>query len=220
MVVTASRIGLLLMVAATCWAHDPITTKLVYTKEISRIFQKRCVSCHQEGGSAPMPLTNYMEVRPWAVAIKEQVLRRAMPPWGAVKGFGDFSPDLGLTQEEIAIVSAWVLGGAPEGDPLFLAESTKAEAEKLKPLGSLTAVDTRIVLTKPFRLTAIEPQPAKGVDSIRITAKLPGGRTVPLLWLKNYNAEWKQAFRFRQPLQLPAGTVIQASAPLRFQLAS
>lgn len=211
---------LMMMVAGACWAHDPITTKLTYTKEISRIFHKRCVSCHQEGGSAPMPLTNYVEVRPWAVSIKDQVLRRAMPPWGAVKGFGDFSPDMGLTQEEIAIISAWVLGGAPEGDPSFLAESIKADAEKLKPLGPLTAVNTRIVLAKPLRLTAIQPQPVKVIESIRITAKLPGGRLVPLLWLKNYNTAWKQAFRFRKPLQFPAGTVIQASGPLRFQLAS
>src|SRR6266481_4227814 len=89
-------------------AHDIITTKLTYTRDVSRIFQRRCISCHGPGSS--IPLTSYDEVRPWAVAIKEQVLARSMPPWGAVKGFGDFSPDRALTQDEILIIAAWVVG--------------------------------------------------------------------------------------------------------------
>jgi hypothetical protein len=59
-------------------AHDIITTQLTYTHEISRIFARRCISCHDEGSS--IPLTRYDEVRPWAVDIKEQVLARLMPP--------------------------------------------------------------------------------------------------------------------------------------------
>ena len=50
-------------------------------------------------------------------AIKEEVLERRMPPWGAVKGFGQFQDDQGLTQEQIGLIADWVEGGAPEGDP-------------------------------------------------------------------------------------------------------
>jgi hypothetical protein len=35
-------------------------------------------------------MMRYTEVQPRAVAIKEAVLSRRMPPWGAVKGYGDF----------------------------------------------------------------------------------------------------------------------------------
>src|SRR5687767_7300477 len=102
-------------------AHDPVTTSLTWSQEISRIFIKRCVSCHRDGGSAPMTLTSYGEARPWAKAIKEEVLDRKMPPWGAVKGFGEFRNDASLTQDEVLRIAEWVEGGAPEGDPQYLA---------------------------------------------------------------------------------------------------
>src|SRR2546430_3953030 len=37
--------------AAAARAHEPITTKLTWTQEISRIVYKRCASCHREGGA-------------------------------------------------------------------------------------------------------------------------------------------------------------------------
>src|SRR5215204_4019593 len=112
---------LLLGLAGTgfLFAHDPVSTKLTWTQEISRIVHKRCVSCHREGRPAPMSLLTYENARPWAKAIKEEVLNRSMPPWGAVKGFGDFRDDPSLTQDEINRIAEWVEGGAPEGDPAY-----------------------------------------------------------------------------------------------------
>jgi hypothetical protein len=43
-------------------AHDIITTKLTYTRDVSRILARRCASCHGEGSA--LPLTTYREVRP------------------------------------------------------------------------------------------------------------------------------------------------------------
>ena len=62
-----------------------------------------------------MPLTTYDEVRPWARAIKEQVLDRRMPKWHAARGFGSFSNDPSLTPLESALVVSWVDGGLPRG---------------------------------------------------------------------------------------------------------
>ncbi len=62
-----------------------------------------------------MPLTTYEEVRPWARAIKEQVLTRRMPVWHAARGFGAFRNDPTLTPVEMAMVVAWVDGGLPRG---------------------------------------------------------------------------------------------------------
>ena len=87
------------------FAHDIITTKLTYRRDIAPIINRRCISCHSSGST--IPLTSYDEVRPWAVAIKEQVLSRSMPPWGAVKGFGDLVPDESLTEDETMIMAAW-----------------------------------------------------------------------------------------------------------------
>ena len=84
-----------------------ITTKITFNREISRIFYERCVSCHRDGGSA-FSLMTYPEVRPWAVAIKEEVLSRRMPPWGAIKGFGEFRNDQALTPEQLELITQWV----------------------------------------------------------------------------------------------------------------
>ncbi len=62
-----------------------------------------------------MPLTTYYEVRPWARAIKEQVLERRMPKWHAAHGFGAFANDPSLTPLESALIVAWVDGGQPPG---------------------------------------------------------------------------------------------------------
>src|SRR5271155_5560415 len=105
-------------------AHDIITTKITFSKEISRLIYKRCATCHREGG-AVFSLTTYDQARPWAKAIKEEVLERRMPPWEAVKGFGEFKDDRGLTGEELELFSDWVEGGAPEGEPKFLPAAPK-----------------------------------------------------------------------------------------------
>ena len=95
-------------------AHDRITTRVTWDREIAPIFEARCVECHRSGGRSTIPLTNYQQARPWAVAIKEEVLTRRMPKWSAARGYGDFANDPSLSPFEIALIAAWVDGGAPE----------------------------------------------------------------------------------------------------------
>src|SRR5437588_2513009 len=96
-------------------AHEPITTKVRFNKELIRILQRNCLSCHRPGGVA-FSLATYDEARPWAKAIKEEILEKRMPPWRAVKGYGDFSNAPALTQRDIDLIVNWVEGGAPKGD--------------------------------------------------------------------------------------------------------
>src|SRR5262244_2180742 len=110
--VTISLLGMVLLLRA----HTFYTTKITWAKDVSRIFYRSCVSCHRPGGSS-FSLMTYKEARPWAEAIKEQVLERRMPPWNAVKGFGEFREDRGLAQEDLEIIGEWVAGGMPEGNP-------------------------------------------------------------------------------------------------------
>ena len=82
--------------------HVPITTKIVFNREIAQIFQKKCFQCHTDG-NVGMALTTYAEARPWAVAIKEEILERKMPPWSAAGGYGHFANDMSLTAREIEL---------------------------------------------------------------------------------------------------------------------
>jgi hypothetical protein len=95
--------------------HNPITTTVLFNREVSRIFQQKCLTCHSAGALA-MPLTTYEEARPWAVAIKEEILDRHMPPWPAEGGYGEFANNVGLTARERDFLISWIDGGAPKGD--------------------------------------------------------------------------------------------------------
>jgi hypothetical protein len=198
-------------------AHDIITTNLTFTRDISRIFTRHCVSCHGEGSS--IPLATYAEARPWAVAIKEQVLGRSMPPWGAVKGFGDLSPDYGLSQEDILIIAGWVIGGAPEGDPRLLTNQQPKPAVPVEPpVEDGLTVETRTELKGPLKIFGVRPLPHGIVESSRVIARLPDGAVEPLVWLYHFDPKYGRTFTFRKPLEMPKGTVVEASTPLRFAL--
>jgi hypothetical protein len=97
-------------------AHEPITTKVRFNKEVIRILERNCFGCHKPGGIAPWSLITYDEARPWAKAIKEEILEKRMPVWHAVKGYGEFSNAPTMTQREIDLIVNWVEGGAPKGD--------------------------------------------------------------------------------------------------------
>lgn len=204
------------LVVSALQAHDIITTNLTYTRDVSRILARRCTACHAE--TASIPLTNYEEVRPWAVDIKEQVLSRSMPPWGAVKGFGDLAPDRALTQEEILILSAWVVGGAPRGDTALLPKRQPIQPTAAGGLEDMLSVSTRATLRKPLSVAGIRPLATRVVDNARITAILPDGRIEPLVWLYRFDPKTNLTFHFRRSLQLPPGAVVQSSSPLQFAL--
>lgn len=191
-------------------AHDVISTKITWSREISRLVYKRCASCHHEGGSS-FSLTTYEQARPWAKAIKEEVLERRMPPFGAVKGFGDLRDDQALTQEEIHLISDWVEGGAPEGDPALLPKDPHFDAPITKSAkrGAELLVDGNQTLAHAMTVTAIRPKNLKEGASIKVVAERPDGEIEPLIWIYNYKPQFARAYFFRAPLSLPAGTKIE-----------
>jgi len=93
--------------------HALISTTVLFDREIVRILNRKCVGCHSDNTLA-FPLTTYEETRPWARAIQEEVLRRHMPPWRAVPGYGEFANDNGLTLREFAFIVSWVEGNGPK----------------------------------------------------------------------------------------------------------
>src|SRR5215467_1296700 len=111
-----SLIGLF-MPAALPAQPATASADFTFTKDIAPILQRSCQQCHQPNGVAPMPLTTYEEVRPWARAIKLRTSlgphAGVMPPWFVEKDIGiqKFKNDPSLTDEEIAKIGLWVNNG-------------------------------------------------------------------------------------------------------------
>jgi hypothetical protein len=188
--------------------HDVITTKITWDREITRILYPRCASCHHPGGSA-FSLMTYEEGRPWAKAIQEEVLERRMPPWGAVKGFGDYRDDQALTPEQLELIAQWVDGGAPEGEPKDLPPLPKFDATPVAThFPDAVAVSGDFQLKKDLLLDGLVPQQMPEAASPRITAEMPDGSVVPLLWLFPFKPAYAHPFYLRDPIELPSGTVI------------
>jgi hypothetical protein len=91
---------------------------VTFARDIAPIFQEKCEECHHQGTAAPMSLSTYKEARPWAKSIREQVIKRNMPPWHIDKrvGIQRFQNDRSLTDEQINAIVRWVDSGAPLGD--------------------------------------------------------------------------------------------------------
>jgi len=87
----------------------------LFFPDVSPILERHCQSCHRPGEAAPMALVSYTDVRPYARAIREAVLRRTMPPWFADAPPGHFANDPRLTNAEIDTIRRWADGGAPSG---------------------------------------------------------------------------------------------------------
>jgi mono/diheme cytochrome c family protein len=198
-------------------AHD-VTTHVTWNREVSRIVYARCATCHRPGGRA-FSLLTYPEASPWATAIKEQVLQRRMPPWGAVKGFGTFRNDQALSQEEIDLIRNWVDGGVPEGNPDHLPARARVPftPEVEHRAGEIVASgDYRF--QRPFTLDGFWVRNHPKGGSAQITIEFPDGRIEPLVWLYDYSAQQEHPFLLRQPLRLPSGATMHGLAGLSLVL--
>ncbi|HWC97521.1 MAG TPA: hypothetical protein VG456_12240 [Candidatus Sulfopaludibacter sp.] len=190
----------LLLACVSGSAHDVISTNLTWSREVSRIVYHHCASCHGPAGKA-MSLMTYEEARPWAKAIRDEVLARRMPPWDAVKGVGDFANDPSLSQPEMDVLVGWVEGGAPEGNPAYLPEMPRAQSPK--PAVTHTRIDLRksLTLDREILLAAIAP-----AGPVEVTALLPDQSVERLLWVREFRPKWKRTYSLRTPLKLPRGT--------------
>src|ERR1700733_6255840 len=106
------------LVSRTVNASGPNSKpEVTFSKDVAPIFYKNCAACHRPDELAPMSLLTYKDARPWARSIKDKVVTREMPPWGADPHYGQFSNDKRLSQDDVDTITAWVDQGAKEGDP-------------------------------------------------------------------------------------------------------
>ena len=185
LIVGAAAVGYQLLRPEPVYSHVPITTKIVFNREIAQIFQRKCFQCHTDGNVA-MALTTYKEARPWAVAIKEEILERKMPPWSAASGYGHFSNDMSLTAREISLILSWADGGAPSGvllvdedkQPVFVPSLTSWEQGEPDEVVKVAA-QTKVEAGAPFRVERFDVNPGfKQARSLRALQFNPADRKV------------------------------------------
>jgi hypothetical protein len=99
--------------------QSPSPQSPTFAKDVAPIFQAKCQSCHHQGTSAPMSLVTFDEIRPWVRSIRQRVANRDMPPWHLDKtvGIKHYKNDRSLNEDEIATITRWADGGAPQGNP-------------------------------------------------------------------------------------------------------
>ncbi len=160
-----------------------------------------------------MALTTYKEARPWARAIKEEVLTRRMPKWHAMRGYGSFSNDPSLSSFEIALIAAWVDGGAPEGPPVDTDTPPKrdeapARSEQVKEV-PVPCVETTTL--DAGTLVALRPELPKGLG-IGVAVRMPDGRTETLALIRDFDPDFAVTYWLRRPLTVPAGAKLTTTA--------
>src|SRR6185369_7476594 len=142
-------------------ARDVVT----FSKDVAPILQRSCQSCHNPGGIGPMSLMTYEQVRPWARAIQTKTSKGEMPPWFIEKNIGiqRFKDDTSLSGREIELISRWVDGGAPQGNPADLPATRERATPSEWTIGTPDLVVSSPVLNvKPLAadfMTDIGPTP-------------------------------------------------------------
>jgi hypothetical protein len=117
-----------------------------FSKEIIRIFQQNCQTCHHPGDIAPFSLMTYADAKPHAFDIKINTGARIMPPWKPVTGCAQFNAPRVLSAEDIATIAQWVNNGAPEGNMADLPQPLDFSSG-----WSLGEPDLVVGNAKPFR---------------------------------------------------------------------
>src|SRR5258708_25758046 len=83
----------------------PVVEGPTFSKDVVRIFQQNCQTCHHPGDIAPFSLMTYADAKPHAFEIKANTSARIMPPWKPVTGCGQFNAPRVLSADDIATIA-------------------------------------------------------------------------------------------------------------------
>ncbi|MEX2132176.1 MAG: redoxin domain-containing protein [Pseudohongiellaceae bacterium] len=147
-----------------------------YADDIVPIVERRCVSCHQDGGIAPFAMNSHQMLQGWSPMMRETLLTKRMPPAQIDPDFlHNFAEVNHITPAETQTLLHWIDAGAPNNsgaDPLASMVHQAPEWELMERWG------------EPDMIVKIPPQeiPATGVIDYRNLA-------IPLnndqeLWVK------------------------------------
>ena len=203
---------------ASAVAAGPNLDQPTFVDDVAPILHANCVSCHQPDEIGPMSLRTYREVRPWARSIARAVENRDMPPWDADPGYGPWSNDISLNDDEIAAIIRWAANGAPRG------EGDEPVVEQPEPVGEWAFGEPDWVFEfDPHEVAAEGPDEFRdvpittGFDGDRWISKVevqPGDRKVLhhfILWRAaegtTFQEGWMAAWTAgAKPYHFPAGS--------------
>jgi mono/diheme cytochrome c family protein len=97
--------------------YKSIDAGFTYHGNARAIIEKRCLTCHVDGGVAPFPLDSYEKVKAVAAAAAFSIDNGTMPPWPPTKGYSRFKHERGLSAEEEFVLTNWLAGSLAEGNP-------------------------------------------------------------------------------------------------------
>ena len=168
--VSAAALGVALLLPGLASAQD-----VTFARDIMPILQENCQECHRPQGIAPMTFMTFDEVKPWAPLIKYKVVNRQMPPWHIDRTIGiqEFKNDRSLSDEEVAMISAWVDAGSPLGNPDDLpAPRVFADA------GEWSIGEPDVVVSWEYTVPAVGPDLFGDIYSDDLIGKLSNGRYI------------------------------------------
>ncbi len=187
-------------------------SQVTFHKDVESILQNKCQECHRPGEIAPFSLLTYQQARPWAKAIRNDVIAKTMPPWFADPRFGHFSNDRSLTRQEIETISAWVDSGSKEGDP--------KDAPKPKEFvegWNISTPDAVISMKEPFQVPAtgevqyqyiVMPTGFTEDKWIQAVEARPSDRSVVhhiVVFIRDPKSKWMRAAQPGIPFTPPGG---------------
>jgi mono/diheme cytochrome c family protein len=133
---------------------EALATDLTYHRDIARILQQNCVTCHREGGIAPFALDDHAAVDDRIGVLRRVVREGTMPPWFAAAPADDsenpWANDCSLSPRDKADLMAWLESkDRPLGDP----------AEAPLPLSfpeewTIGTPDLIVQLSRPYEIKA------------------------------------------------------------------
>lgn len=91
---------------------------VTWSEDVACIVYTHCSRCHNNTNSlAAFPLVSYDDAYGNRYAIQGNALDRSMPPYLPNTDFQHYANEKNLTDQEIALINAWVEADAPEGNP-------------------------------------------------------------------------------------------------------
>jgi thiol-disulfide isomerase/thioredoxin len=97
-------------------AKATVNADVTYSRQVARILQNNCQTCHRPGEAAPFSLLTYEDAVKHGRMIKEVTTQRRMPPWHADPRHGKFANDRRMSRADVDALATWVDAGMPKGD--------------------------------------------------------------------------------------------------------
>ena len=114
------------------------------------------------------------------------------------------------TVTDIPRLGLYVVSSAPAG---AVSTSVLRPATVAGPgISSGGRVAAELTIPASRALVSIRPVMQQGARSLELKLVRPDGSREVLLWVKNFRQDWQTPYVFRQPVALPAGSLIQATA--------